>query len=253
MTVLEIVSVFIAILGIFIAISQWREARRQTAITLRSLSSDTLEKLGEHNLMDHIVLESERHGAYKIKKGYVSDYFVTNGTQMIAELQNPYILLIEKFPTSISILSPILDRIKESESKSLLILTCGHMVDEVSSQIIVSKLRGEMRVAIVQNFGSGIYYKNIMEDIAIITGAHFIDSTLGIDLRGIDLPMLGRADFVEISRESTVIISGAGSEEDIKARISQIERAIRDCRENGMRKLLRKRVQAIVVACRAHA
>src|SRR3982075_3250856 len=158
--------------------------------------------------------------------GYLSPYFVTNAEKMLAELDEPYILLHEKKLSSLQSLLPLLEAVAQS-AKPLLIVA-EDVEGEALATLVVNKLRGGLKVAAVKAPGFGDRRKAMLEDIAILTGGEVISEELGIKLENVTLEMLGRAKKVRIDKENTTIIDGAGKKADITARVGQIRAQIEE-------------------------
>ena len=158
-------------------------------------------------------------------RGYLSPYFITNAEKMIAELEDPYILIHEKKLSTLQAMLPILEAVVQT-GKPLLIIA-EDIEGEALATLVVNKLRGGLKVAAVKAPGFGDRRKAMLEDIAILTGGQMISEDLGIKLENVTLDMLGRAKRVRIEKENTTIIDGAGEKDDIKARIAQIKGADR--------------------------
>src|SRR5665213_2745179 len=154
-------------------------------------------------------------------RGYISPYFITNADKMVAELDEPYILIHEKKLTSLQPILPLLEAVVQA-GRPLLIIA-EEVEGEALATLVVNKLRGGLKVAAVKAPGFGDRRKAMLEDIAILTGAQAISDDLGIKLDKVTLNMLGRAKKVVIEKENTTIVSGAGKKADIEARISQIK------------------------------
>ncbi len=153
-------------------------------------------------------------------RGYLSPYFITNAEKMVAELEEPYLLLHEKKLSSLQPMLPILEAVVQT-GKPLLIIA-EDIDGEALATLVVNKLRGGLKVAAVKAPGFGDRRKAMLEDIAILSGGTLIAEDLGIKLENVTLAMLGRAKRVRIEKENTTIIDGAGKKADIQARIAQI-------------------------------
>src|ERR1700730_2743010 len=173
-------------------------------------------------------------------RGYVSPYFVTNAEKMVAELDDPYILLNEKKLSSLQALLPLLEAVVQS-GKPLLIVA-EDVEGEALATLVVNKLRGGLKVAAVKAPGFGDRRKAMLEDMAILTGGQVISEDLGIKLENVTLDMLGRAKRVHIDKESTTIIDGAGEKKDIEARIGQIKAQIEEATSDYDREKLQERL-----------
>ncbi|MGB3283087.1 MAG: chaperonin GroEL, partial [Methylovirgula sp.] len=159
-------------------------------------------------------------------RGYLSPYFITNAEKMIAELEEPYILVYEKKLSSLQAMLPVLEAVVQA-GKPLLIVA-EDVEGEALATLVLNKLRGGLKVAAVKAPGFGDRRKAMLEDIAILTGGQLISEDLGIKLETVTLPMLGRAKRVRIDKEKTTIIDGSGAKADIAARIAQIKSQIAD-------------------------
>src|SRR3954451_13086984 len=146
-------------------------------------------------------------------RGYLSPYFVTNAEKMIAELENPYILIHEKKLSGLQAMLPVLESVVQS-SRPLLIVA-EDVEGEALATLVVNKLRGGLKVAAVKAPGFGDRRKAMLEDIAILTGGQVISEDLGIKLENVTLDMLGNAKRVLIDKDNTTIVDGAGSAEEI--------------------------------------
>lgn len=154
-------------------------------------------------------------------RGYQSPYFVTNPEKMVAELDNPYILLVEKKISSMKELLPVLEPVAQ-QGKALLIIS-EEVEGEALATLVVNKLRGSLKIAAVKAPGFGDRRKAMLEDIAILTGGQVISEERGFTMENATIEMLGRAEKVVIDKDNTTIVNGAGNEADIKGRVNQIK------------------------------
>ncbi|QXM24451.1 chaperonin GroEL [Elioraea tepida] len=173
-------------------------------------------------------------------RGYVSPYFVTNAEKMIAELENPYILIHEKKLSGLQPMLPLLEAVVQS-GKPLLIIA-EDVEGEALATLVVNKLRGGLKVAAVKAPGFGDRRKAMLEDIAILTGGQVISEDLGIKLENVTLNMLGKAKKVVIEKESTLIVEGAGKKADIQGRCNQIKAQIEETTSDYDREKLQERL-----------
>ena len=173
-------------------------------------------------------------------RGYLSPYFITNAEKMVAELEDPYILVHEKKLSSLQALLPILEAVVQS-GKPLLIIA-EDIEGEALATLVVNKLRGGLKVAAVKAPGFGDRRKAMLEDIAVLTAGQTISEDLGIKLENVTLDMLGRAKRVHIEKENTTIIDGAGNKTAIEARISQIKAQIEETTSDYDREKLQERL-----------
>jgi chaperonin GroEL len=173
-------------------------------------------------------------------RGYLSPYFITNAEKMVAELEDPYILIHEKKLGSLQPMLPILEAVVQT-GKPLLIVA-EDVEGEALATLVVNKLRGGLKIAAVKAPGFGDRRKAMLEDIAILTGGEMIAEDLGIKLENVTLPMLGRAKRVRIEKENTTIIDGAGAKADIEGRVSQIKAQIEETTSDYDREKLQERL-----------
>ncbi len=173
-------------------------------------------------------------------RGYVSPYFVTNSEKMRVELDDPYILIHEKKLSGLQALLPLLEQVVQS-GKPLLIVA-EDVEGEALAALVVNKLRGGLKVAAVKAPGFGDRRKAMLEDIAILTGGSVISEELGIKLENVTTQMLGRAGKVTIDKENTTIVHGAGTSEDIAARVTQIRAQIEETTSDYDREKLQERL-----------
>jgi chaperonin GroEL len=173
-------------------------------------------------------------------RGYLSPYFVTNADKMVAELEDPYILIHEKKLTGLQAMLPVLEAVVQS-GKPLLIVA-EDVEGEALATLVVNKLRGGLKIAAVKAPGFGDRRKAMLEDIAILTGGTAISDDLGIKLENVTLNMLGRAKKVRIEKEATTIVDGAGSRRDIDARVAQIKAQIEETTSDYDREKLQERL-----------
>jgi chaperonin GroEL len=173
-------------------------------------------------------------------RGYISPYFVTNAEKMVAELEDPYILLFEKKLSGLQAMLPVLESVVQS-GRPLLIIA-EDVEGEALATLVVNKLRGGLKVAAVKAPGFGDRRKAMLEDIAILTAGQLISEDLGIKLENVTLDMLGRAKRVRIDKENTTIIDGAGKKPDIAARVSQIKAQIEETTSDYDKEKLQERL-----------
>jgi chaperonin GroEL len=173
-------------------------------------------------------------------RGYLSPYFVTNAEKMTATLEDPYILLHEKKLSNLQAILPILEAVVQSQRPLLII---AEDVDgEALPTLVVNRLRAGLKVAAVKAPGFGDRRKAMLEDIAVLTGGQVISEDLGIKLENVTLDMLGTAKRVEITKENTTIVDGAGTAEEIQARVGQIKAQIEETSSDYDREKLQERL-----------
>ncbi|CDX45111.1 60 kDa chaperonin (Protein Cpn60) (groEL protein) [Mesorhizobium sp. ORS 3359] len=173
-------------------------------------------------------------------RGYLSPYFITNQDRMRVELEEPYVLIHEKKLSNLQALLPVLEAVVQS-GKPLLIIA-EDVEGEALATLVVNKLRGGLKVAAVKAPGFGDRRKAMLEDIAILTGGTAISEDLGIKLENVTLEMLGRARKVEIEKENTTIVDGAGHKDEINGRVAQIRAQIEDTTSDYDREKLQERL-----------
>ena len=173
-------------------------------------------------------------------RGYLSPYFVTNSEKMISDLETPYILLHEKKLTTLQSMLPVLEAVVQS-GKPLLIIA-EDIEGEALATLVVNKLRGGLKVAAVKAPGFGDRRKAMLEDIAILTGGTVISEEVGLSLEGATIEDLGQAKKVELNKEDTTIIDGAGAGDTISGRVNQIRAQIEDTSSDYDREKLQERV-----------
>ncbi|MGQ0443569.1 MAG: chaperonin GroEL [Beijerinckiaceae bacterium] len=173
-------------------------------------------------------------------RGYLSPYFITNAEKMIAELEDPYILVHEKKLSSLQALLPVLESVVQAGKP--LVIIAEDVEGEALATLVVNKLRGGLKVAAVKAPGFGDRRKAMLEDISILTSGQMISEELGIKLENVTLQMLGRAKRVRIDKEATTIIDGYGEKKDIEARIGQIKSQIEDTTSDYDREKLQERL-----------
>ncbi|WP_131196259.1 chaperonin GroEL [Lichenihabitans psoromatis] len=173
-------------------------------------------------------------------RGYLSPYFITNAEKMIAELDEPYILIHEKKLSSLQAMLPVLEAVVQTGKP--LVIIAEDIEGEALATLVVNKLRGGLKVAAVKAPGFGDRRKAMLEDIAILTKGQMISEELGIKLESVTVEMLGRAKRIRIDKETTTIIDGAGSKEDITGRIAQIKAQIEETTSDYDKEKLQERL-----------
>ena len=173
-------------------------------------------------------------------RGYLSPYFVTDAEKMRATLEDPYILLHEKKLSNLQDMLPILEKVVQS-GRPLLIIA-EDIEGEALATLVVNRLRGGLKVAAVKAPGFGDRRKAMMEDIAILTNGSVISEEIGIKLDSVTLDMLGTAKRVEITKEETTIVDGAGAKDDIEARCNQIRAQAEETTSDYDREKLQERL-----------
>jgi len=173
-------------------------------------------------------------------RGYISPYFVTNAEKMLAELDEPYILLHEKKLSNLQSLLPLLEAVAKSANP--LLIVAEDIEGEALATLVVNKLRGGLKVSAVKAPGFGDRRKAMLEDIAILTGGQVISEDLGIKLENVTLDMLGKSKRIRVEKENTTIIDGAGKKDDIQGRCTQIRQQIEETTSDYDREKLQERL-----------
>jgi chaperonin GroEL len=173
-------------------------------------------------------------------RGYISPYFITNAEKMVAELEDPLILIYEKKLSGLQPLLPLLEAVVQS-GKPLLIIA-EDVEGEALATLVVNKLRGGLKVAAVKAPGFGDRRKAMLQDIAVLTGGEMISEDLGIKLENVPVQMLGKAKRVSITKDDTTVVGGTGKKADIEGRIAQIKQQIEDTTSDYDREKLQERL-----------
>jgi chaperonin GroEL len=213
--------------------------------TVGAMIAEAMAKVGNEGVITveeakSLDTELEVVEGMQFDRGYISPYFITNADKMVAELEEPYILIHEKKLGSLKDLLPILESIVQS-GRPLLIIA-EEVEGEALATLVVNKLRGGLKVAAVKAPGFGDRRKAMLEDIAIVTGGQVISEDLGIKLENVKLNMLGTAKKVRITKDDTTIIDGAGQKKDITARVAQIKQQIDETTSDYDKEKLQERL-----------
>ncbi|WP_427338035.1 chaperonin GroEL [Caloranaerobacter sp. DY30410] len=210
-----------------------------------NLIAEAMEKVGKDGVIT--VEESKSMGTtlevvegMQFDRGYLSPYMVTDAEKMEAVLDDPYILITDKKISNVQDLLPILEQIVQ-QGKQLLIIA-EDVEGEALATLVVNKLRGTFTCVAVKAPGFGDRRKEMLRDIAILTGGEVISEELGYNLKEVTIEMLGRASRVKVDKENTTIVGGAGSEEAIKDRIKQIKLQIEETTSDFDREKLQERL-----------
>ena len=207
--------------------------------------SEAMQKVGNEGVITveeskGIETELDVVEGMQFDRGYVSPYFITNPDKMVADLDNPYILIHEKKLSGLQPILPLLEAVVQS-GKPLLIIA-EDVEGEALATLVVNKLRGGLKIAAVKAPGFGDRRKAMLEDIAILTGGQVISEDLGIKLETVTLNMLGRAKKVLIEKENTTIVEGVGKKEDIAGRCAQIRAQVEETTSDYDREKLQERL-----------
>jgi len=207
--------------------------------------SEAMQKVGNEGVITveeakGIQTELDVVEGMQFDRGYVSPYFITNAEKMVAELDQPLILIHEKKLSGLQPILPLLEEVVKS-GRPLLIIA-EDVEGEALATLVVNKLRGGLKVAAVKAPGFGDRRKAILEDIAILTGGQVISEDLGIKLETVTIAMLGRAKKVIIEKENTTIVEGDGKKSDITGRVNQIRAQIEETTSDYDREKLQERL-----------
>jgi chaperonin GroEL len=217
--------------------------------TIGNIIADAMEKVGKEG----VITIEEAKGlettlevveGMQFDRGYVSPYFATNAERMEAVLEDPYLLLTEKKITAMNDLIPVLEQVARS-GKPLLIVA-EEVEGEALATLVVNKLRGTLNVCAVKAPGFGDRRKEMLKDIAVLTGGSVIAEELGLKLEQVTLKDLGRAKKIQIDKDNTTIVDGAGKKADIEGRIKQIRSQIEETTSDYDKEKLQERLAKLV-------
>ncbi|WP_424810415.1 chaperonin GroEL [Roseococcus sp. YIM B11640] len=207
--------------------------------------AQAMEKVGNEGVITveeakSIQTELDVVEGMQFDRGYVSPYFITNAEKMIAEMDQPYILIFEKKLSQLQPMLPLLEAVVQSGRP--LVIIAEDVEGEALATLVVNKLRGGLKIAAVKAPGFGDRRKAMLEDIAILTGGQLISEDLGIKLETVTLPMLGKAKTIRIEKENTTIVDGAGEKSEIEGRCEQIKAQIEETTSDYDREKLQERL-----------
>ena len=213
------------------------EVGNMVADAMEKVSNDGVITIEESKTMQ---TELDLVEGMQFDRGYLSAYMCTDMDKMEAVLDDPYILITDKKISNIQEILPLLEQIVQSGAKLLII--AEDVEGEALTTLIVNKLRGTFNVVAVKAPGYGDRRKEMLQDIAILTGGQVISDELGLDLKEVTMDQLGRAKSVKVQKENTVIVDGEGSKEDIQARIGQIRTQIEETTSEFDKEKLQERL-----------
>ena len=213
--------------------------------TIGNLIADAMEKVSKDGV---ITIEESKTSLTEVNvvegmqfdKGYVSPYMVTDTEKMEVVMDNPYILLTDKKISNIQDILPLLEELSGAGGK--LVIIADDIESEPLSTLVLNKLRGVLNVAVVKAPGFGDKRKEMLEDMAILTGGTVVTSELGLDLKTTTLADLGRAKQVKIGKENTIIVDGSGDKDALKTRVEKIRREIEDTQSSYDKEKLQERL-----------
>lgn len=214
-----------------------------------NIIADAMDKVGkdgvitiEENKSTETVLDVVE--GMQFDRGYISPYFVTNPDTMETVLENAYILIYEKKISNMKDLLPILEQLAKQNAPFLII--AEDIEGEALATLVVNKLRGTLNCAAVKAPGFGDRRKEMLKDIAVLTGGQVISEDLGLKLENVQISDLGRAKKIVVDKENTTIVEGAGKSEDIQARVNQIKKQIEETTSDYDREKLQERLAKLV-------
>ena len=213
------------------------EVGQMVADAMEKVSNDGVITIEESKTMK---TELDLVEGMQFDRGYISAYMATDMDKMEANLDNPYILITDKKISNIQEILPVLEQIVQSGAKLLII--AEDVEGEALTALIVNKLRGTFNVVAVKAPGYGDRRKEMLKDIAILTGGQVISEELGLELKDTTLDMLGRAKSVKVQKENTVIVDGEGAKEDIEARVAQIRAQLEETTSDFDKEKLQERL-----------
>ncbi|TCH96734.1 chaperonin GroEL [Roseococcus sp. SYP-B2431] len=207
--------------------------------------ASAMEKVGNEGVITveeakSIQTELDVVEGMQFDRGYVSPYFITNAEKMIAEMDQPYILIFEKKLSQLQPMLPLLEAVVQSGRP--LVIIAEDVEGEALATLVVNKLRGGLKIAAVKAPGFGDRRKAMLEDIAILTGGQLISEDLGIKLETVTLAMLGKAKTIRIEKENTTIVDGSGEKSEIQGRCEQIKAQIEETTSDYDREKLQERL-----------
>ena len=213
------------------------EVGQMVADAMEKVSNDGVITIEESKTMK---TELDLVEGMQFDRGYISAYMATDMDKMEAVLDNPYILITDKKISNIQEILPVLEQIVQSGAKLLII--AEDVEGEALTTLIVNKLRGTFNVVAVKAPGYGDRRKEMLKDIAILTGGQVISEELGLELKDTTMDMLGRAKSVKVQKENTVIVDGEGAKEDIEARVAQIRAQLEETTSDFDKEKLQERL-----------
>ena len=213
------------------------EVGHMVADAMEKVSNDGVITIEESKTMK---TELDLVEGMQFDRGYISAYMATDMDKMEAVLDNPYILITDKKISNIQEILPVLEQIVQSGAKLLII--AEDVEGEALTTLIVNKLRGTFNVVAVKAPGYGDRRKEMLKDIAILTGGQVISEELGLELKDTTMDMLGRAKSVKVQKENTVIVDGEGAKEDIDARVAQIKAQLEETTSEFDKEKLQERL-----------
>ncbi len=217
--------------------------------TIGTIIAEAMEKVGKEGVITveeakGLATELEVVEGMQFDRGYISPYFVTNRERMLVELEDPYLLISEKKISVMQDLIPVLEQVARSGKP--LVIIAEEIEGEALATLVVNKLRGVLNVAAVKAPGFGDRRKEMLKDLAVLTGGTVVSEELGIKFEGLTLNDLGRAKKVTIDKDNTTVVDGAGKKADIEGRIKQIRQQIEATTSDYDKEKLQERLAKLV-------
>ena len=208
--------------------------------------ADVMDKVGKDGVItveesQTMGLEAEYVEGMQFDKGYISQYMVTNTDKMEAQMENPYILITDKKISAIAEILPVLEKLMQAGRKELVIIA-EDVEAEALATLVLNKIRGTFQALAVKAPGFGDRRKEMLQDIAVLTGGRVISEEVGLKLENTEIEMLGQADRVIANKDETTVVGGKGKQEDIDARIAQLKQAIENETSDFDREKLQERL-----------
>jgi len=212
------------------------------------LIADSMEKVSKDGVITIEESKTATTGVNVVEgmqfdKGYISPYFVTDTEKMETIMENPYILITDKKISNIQEILPLLESLMQQSGK--LVIIADDIEGEALSTLVLNKLRGVINVVAVKAPGFGDKRKEMLEDIAVLTGGEVITSDLGLELKDVTVEQLGRAKQVKIQKENTIIVDGGGDKEEIASRVKQIRAQLEETKSEYDKEKLQERLAKI--------
>ena len=212
------------------------------------LIADSMEKVSKDGVITIEESKTATTGVNVVEgmqfdKGYISPYFVTDTEKMETIMENPYILITDKKIGNIQEILPLLESLMQQSGK--LVIIADDIEGEALSTLVLNKLRGVINVVAVKAPGFGDKRKEMLQDIAILTGGEVITSDLGLELKDVTIDQLGSAKQVKVQKENTIIVDGSGNKEEIAARVKQIRAQLEETKSEYDKEKLQERLAKI--------
>lgn len=208
--------------------------------------ADAMEEVGENGVItveesQTMGLEKEVVKGMRFDKGYVSPYMITDTQRMEAVMENPLILVTDQKISAVNDILPLLEKLAQSGKKELVIIA-DDVEGEALATFVVNKLRGTFSVLAIKAPGFGDRRKEMLQDIAVLTGARFISEDLGLKLEGVTVEDLGTARKIISTKENTTIVEGKGDPKDVEARVKQIQAELNESTSEFDKEKLQERL-----------